>query len=95
MGGGGLIGEINLMNPHSFYGTKFPVNIEYSHRWITQSFQKQYKIPNWMVNNRLNVIKTNTLNHAGHDIFRYRFLPREIKLRLAPGGDLQYNMFGR
>ncbi|MBN2777894.1 MAG: hypothetical protein JXR36_09635 [Bacteroidales bacterium] len=93
-GGGGYVGEIKLMSPHKYYGTNFPIRVEYSHRWITQSMQRKYNLPNWMVNNKLNVIKTNTLRHAGHDTFRYRFLPREIKLRLAPGGDLNYNMFG-
>ncbi|GAA0891749.1 hypothetical protein GCM10009122_14280 [Fulvivirga kasyanovii] len=90
-----MVGEITLNNPHRFYGTKFPVNVEYSHRWITQAAQKKFNLPNWMVNNRFNVIKTNTLRHAAHDPFRYRFLPREIKLRLGPGGDLNYNMFGK
>ncbi|MCV6630023.1 MAG: hypothetical protein OIF50_09205 [Flavobacteriaceae bacterium] len=92
-GGGGLVGEISLYTLHRFYGTKFPVRVEYSHRWITQAAQRKYNLPNWMVNNRFNVIKTNTLRHAGHDPFRYRFLPREIKLRLGPGGDLNFNMF--
>lgn len=93
-GGGGLVGEINLMSPHKYYGTKFPVKVEYHHRFLTQSMQTKYSLPNWMVNNRLNVIKTNTLGHAHMDLLRYRTLPREIKLRLGPGGDLNYNMFG-
>ena len=90
---GGLVGEIDLIVPHKFYGTKFPVNTEYSHRFITQRAQRNYNLPNWLVNNRLNVQKTNTLIHAQHDFYRFRFLPREIKRRLGPGGDLNYNLF--
>ncbi len=94
-GGGGLVGEIPLNSPHRYYGNSFPVRVEYSHRWITQRTQSRLSLPNWLVNNRLNVYKTNTLRHAGHDKFRYRFLPREIKDRLGPGGDLNFNMFDK
>ncbi len=94
-GGGGLVGEIELNNPHPYYGTTFPVRIEYSHRWVTQAMQRKYELPNWIVNNRLNVMKTNTLYHSGHDLIRYRFLPKEIKLRLNDGGDLKFDMFGK
>ena len=92
-GGGGPVAEIELINRHPYYGDSFPIRIEYSHRWITQFMQRRFNLPNGLVNNRLNVVKTNTLRHAGHDRFRFRFLPREIKNRLGPGGDLDFNMF--
>jgi len=93
-GGGALVGEIEFIVPHKYYGTHFPIRVEYDHRWITQAMQRKHNLPNWLVNNWLNVKKTNTLLHAERDFFRHRFLPGEIKLRLK-SGDLSYKMFGK
>jgi RHS repeat-associated protein len=93
-GGGGLVGEVEFLTPHPYYGKKFPVRIEFDHRFITQAAQRRYNLPNWLVNNWINVKKTNTLLHAERDIFRFWRLPAEIKRRLGPGGDLSYKMFG-
>ena len=92
-GGGGLVGEIPLNETHKFFGDKFPVGTEFDYRFIPQRIQRDFDLPNWLVNNTINVKKTNTLKHAQKDKFRERFLPREIKRRLGPGGDLNYNIF--
>jgi hypothetical protein len=88
-GGGGLVENIELNAYHRYYKWKFPNRVEYDHRFITQAMQRNHNLPNWLVNNRLNVFKTTTIKHAQRDLYRYKFLPREIKLRLGPGGDLR------
>lgn len=52
---------------------------ELHHRFIAQRHQKRYDLPNWLVNNRLNLQRTTTLEHAKRDPFRARTSPRCAK----------------
>ncbi len=55
------------------------ISTEFSHTFITQSMQRSYNLPNWMVNNSLNVWKLNTVQHALIDSYRFKFLRAGLK----------------
>ncbi|WEA03845.1 DUF6443 domain-containing protein [Mucilaginibacter sp. SJ] len=59
------------------------ISDEFHHAFITQRMQKAYNIPNYFVNNRFNVIKLNTVQHALIDPYRYQFLRASFKPRLG------------
>ena len=75
-------------------GTKVQrVSIEYHHAIIPQKMQRMYKLPNWLVNNRLNVWKLNTVQHSLIDPSRYRFIKASVKPNVSWFG--KYNWFTR
>ena len=47
--------------------------------FITQRLQRKYNLPNWLVNNRLNVSHLNTIQHSIMDKFRFNFLNKSLK----------------
>ena len=49
------------------------ISTEYHHVFITQRLQRKYNLPNWLVNNRLNVWRLNTIQHSIMDKFRFNF----------------------
>ena len=55
------------------------ISTEYHHGIITQRTQRRYNLPNWLVNNRINVWKVNTVQHSLIDPHRFRFLRRGFK----------------
>lgn len=67
------------------------ISTEYHHLIITQRVQRMYKLPNWLVNNRLNVWKMNTIQHSLLDSHRYKFLRFGIKPDV--GWFKKYNWF--
>src|SRR5690606_32108658 len=67
------------------------ISTEFHHVFITQRMQKMYNIPNWMVNNRINVWKLNTVQHSLIDSYRYRFLRQGFKSDVSWFG--KYNWF--
>ena len=75
-------------------GTKVQrVSIEYHHAIIPQKMQRMYQLPNWLVNNRLNVWKLNTVQHSLIDPSRYRFIKASVKPNVSWFG--KYNWFTR
>lgn len=52
---------------------------ELHHRFISQRLQKKYNLPNWLVNNRLNLQQLKSLDHALRDPYRARFAPKWVK----------------
>jgi hypothetical protein len=67
------------------------ISSEFSHMFITQRVQRAYNIPNWLVNNRVNVWKLNTIQHSLIDPYRFRFLRAGIKSEV--GWFNEYNWF--
>ena len=67
------------------------ISMEFHHLFITRRMQKRYGLPNWMVNNRLNVVRLNTIQHALIDSYRFRFLKKGIKSEV--GWFNKYNWF--
>jgi hypothetical protein len=68
------------------------ISIEYHHMFITQSMQRTMGLPNWLVNNSLNVWRMNTIQHSVLDSYRFSFLRAGIKSQV----DLfkpKYNLF--
>ncbi len=55
------------------------ISTEFHHVFITQRVQRSLNIPNWLVNNRVNVWKLNTIQHSIMDSYRYNFLRRGLK----------------
>lgn len=55
------------------------VSTEYHHWLLTQRLQRKLDLPNWLVNNRFNVMKLNTIQHSIIDPFRFRFLRKGLK----------------
>ena len=55
------------------------ISTEFHHMFIPQRMQQTYKLPNWMVNNRINVWKLNTVQHSLVDQYRYQFLRAGMK----------------
>jgi len=52
---------------------------ELHHRFIPQRIQKEYDLPNWLINNRINLQKLDGLEHAKRDPYRARFAPAWAK----------------
>lgn len=69
------------------------ISTEFHHVFITQRMQRAYNIPNWAVNNRLNVWKLNTVQHSLIDPHRYNFLRAGFKPDVGWFG--KYNWFTR
>ncbi len=67
------------------------ISSEFHHAFITQRMQRAYSLPNWLVNNRINVWKLNTVQHSLIDSFRYNFLRAEFKTQVGWFG--KYNWF--
>ena len=69
------------------------ISTEFHHVFLTQRLQKAYNLPNWAVNNRLNVWKLNTVQHSLIDRYRYNFLRAGFKPDVGFFG--KYNFFTR
>lgn len=67
------------------------ISTEFSHTFITQRAQRAYNLPNWLVNNRINVWKLNTVQHSLIDSYRFRFLRSGFKSEV--GWFSKYNWF--
>ncbi|MBB1150183.1 hypothetical protein H4K35_08575 [Myroides sp. NP-2] len=67
------------------------ISTEFHHAIISQSMQRNYNLPNWMVNNRIYVWKVNTIQHSLIDSYRYNFLRAGIKKDVGWFG--KYNWF--
>jgi hypothetical protein len=72
-GGGKTLGSIKVGRVSE------TVRVEYDHVFITQRVQLRYDLPNWLVNNRVNVWKLNTIQHALIDSYRFRFIKKAVK----------------
>src|SRR5690606_23053911 len=55
------------------------ISTEFHHVFITQRMQRMHNLPNWLVNNRINVWKLNTVQHSLIDSYRYNFLRKGFK----------------
>jgi hypothetical protein len=55
------------------------ISTEYHHVFISQRAQRALNLPNWMVNNQLNVWRVNTIQHAILDPGRFQFLRYGLK----------------
>jgi RHS repeat-associated protein len=73
-----ILGQVNVMTK-SGRQIPFAIRTEQSHMFITQKMQRKYDLPNWLVNNRINVWKLNTIQHALIDPSRLRTLPVGLK----------------
>lgn len=71
----------------------FLIQSEYSRMFISQATQRAYNLPNWTVNNRFNVWKLNSIQHALIDPQRFRFLP--VGLKPQVGFASRYNFLTR
>jgi len=69
------------------------ISTEFHHGIITQETQRAYQLPNWLVNNRLNVWEMNTIQHSLIDPSRYQFLRASVKPDVSWFG--KYNWFTR
>ncbi|TGD58948.1 RHS repeat-associated core domain-containing protein [Flavobacterium humi] len=67
------------------------ISTEFHHVFLTQRVQRAYNLPNWMVNNRMNVWKVNTIQHSLIDPYRFKFLRVGIKQEV--GWFAKYNWF--
>ncbi|PWL39603.1 hypothetical protein DKG77_01860 [Flagellimonas aquimarina] len=52
---------------------------ELHHRFIPQRAQKEFDLPDWLINNRVNLKRINSLDHAKQDPYRARFAPAWAK----------------
>jgi hypothetical protein len=69
------------------------ISVEFSHTFITQRTQKAMGLPNWLVNNRINVWRLNTVQHALIDPFRRQFLRAGFKSEISLWNPMKYNWF--
>ncbi|WP_075344219.1 RHS repeat-associated core domain-containing protein [Tenacibaculum agarivorans] len=69
------------------------ISIEYHHVFLTQRLQRRLNLPNWLVNNRINVWRMNTVQHALLDKYRFKFLRASFKKDV--GWFKKYNWFTR
>lgn len=67
------------------------ISTEFHHVFLTQRLQRAYGLPNWLINNRLNVWKLNTVQHSLIDSYRYNFLRAGFKSEVGWFGN--YNWF--
>lgn len=67
------------------------ISTEFSHTFISQSAQRKYNMPNWLVNNPVNVHKLNTVQHSLIDSHRFQFLRAGFKSEVGWFGE--YNWF--
>jgi RHS repeat-associated protein len=68
------------------------ISTEFHHAIITQRLQKSFNLPNWLVNNKINVWKLNTVQHSLIDPYRYNFLRAGFKPQISWVGN-NYNWF--
>lgn len=68
------------------------ISTEFHHMFIPQRVQKAYNLPNWLINNRINVWKINTIQHSLLDTYRFRFLRAGIKSDIG-WIEAKYNWF--
>jgi RHS repeat-associated protein len=68
-----------------------PIRTEYHHMFITQRVQKAYNLSDYLVNNRINVWRLNTVQHALIDKYRFQFLYYGFKPQV--GWVKKYNWF--
>ncbi|MES2512661.1 MAG: RHS repeat-associated core domain-containing protein [Bacteroidota bacterium] len=66
-------------------GKVFKVYNELHHRFIPQRWQKAYGLPNWLVNNKLNLQPLSSIEHAIRDPYRWQFLPKWVKEGISSG----------
>jgi RHS repeat-associated protein len=83
-------GTQTLMEISTSTGTQ-RISSEFHHVFLTQRLQRAYNLPNWMINNRLNVWKLNTVQHSLIDSYRYNFLRAGFKSDVGWFG--KYNWF--
>ncbi|AYH34725.1 hypothetical protein C5E17_00785 [Pectobacterium parmentieri] len=74
-------------------GATLRISTEYHHVFITQRLQRRFNLPDWLVNNWVNVWKVNTIQHSLIDKYRFKFLKKEIKPDV--GWFSKYNWFTR
>lgn len=55
------------------------ISTEFHHVFISQQMQRTYNLPNWLVNNSINVWKLNTVQHSLIDSYRFNFLRAGFK----------------
>jgi hypothetical protein len=67
------------------------ISTEFSHMFITKRIHTRYDLPNWLVNNRINIWKLNTVQHSLIDSYRFRFLRNGFKSEV--GWFSEYNWF--
>jgi hypothetical protein len=67
------------------------ISTEYAHVFITQRAQRALNLPNWLVNNPINVWKLNTIQHSLIDSYRFRFIRFGMKPEIGWFG--KYNWF--
>jgi hypothetical protein len=88
-GGTATLGKITVKSRGKIITQK--VSSEFHHVFITQRMQRAWNIPNWLVNNRINVWKINTVQHAIMDSYRFQTMKAEIKPLI--GIFKEYNLF--
>jgi YD repeat-containing protein len=69
------------------------ISTEFHHAIITQRTQKAMGLPNWVVNNKINVWKLNTIQHSLIDPSRRQFLRAGVKTQIGFFGNMRYNWF--
>ena len=67
------------------------ISTEFHHVFLTQRMQRTYNLPNWAVNNKVNVWRLNTVQHSLIDPYRYNFLRAGFKPNVGWFGT--YNWF--
>ncbi|MFZ0598810.1 MAG: RHS repeat-associated core domain-containing protein [Flavobacterium sp.] len=67
------------------------ISTEFSHTFIADRTHKAYGLPNWLVINRLNIWKVNSIQHSLIDSYRFRFLRQGLKSEVGWFG--KYNWF--
>lgn len=67
------------------------ISTEFHHGIITQRMQKSLNLPNWLVNNKINVWRLNTIQHSLIDPYRFQFLRSSFKQQVGWFGE--YNWF--
>ena len=91
-GGTETLGYISTVNKQGMQVTQ-RVSTEFSHIFITQRMQRAANLPNWLVNNRINVVKLNTIQHSLIDGYRFQFLRNGMKSQVC--FTCEYNWFTR
>jgi RHS repeat-associated protein len=66
-------------------GKTYKVYMELHHRFISQRLQRSLNLPNWLVNNRINLQALNGIEHAMKDPYRWQFLPKWVKEGITNG----------
>ncbi|MDC8002582.1 DUF6443 domain-containing protein [Aureisphaera galaxeae] len=64
---------------HGPDGQYFKNFMELHHRYIPQRWQKRFRLPNWLINNKFNLKPMRSLDHGLVDPYRYQFFPKWLK----------------